>query len=80
MALGCLRSGCVGRGWYKTHIVEENYHLFGGTVKFTVSCEKKIAFPFYLRIPQWCEVFELTVDGQKSPKEKCGSVLCLEGE
>ncbi len=45
-------------------ITEETGYPFDGTVRFTFSVNKSVSFPFYLRIPEWCEKAELFINGR----------------
>lgn len=50
-------------------------------IKFTVSTDEKVDFPFYLRIPSWTEGAEVRVNGKKiSVKPVSGKYLCIERE
>jgi len=69
----------VGSG-VKAHIKEETNYPFDTAIKFEITCEEKVSFPFYLRIPQWCESFTLKINGTQIPVEKTGSILCIEHE
>ncbi len=44
-------------------ISEETGYPFDGTIRFTVTSEKPVRFPLYLRIPGWCENVTATING-----------------
>ena len=44
---------------------EETNYPFEEGIKFTVSTDEKVDFPFYLRIPSWTEGAEVRVNGKK---------------
>jgi DUF1680 family protein len=47
-------------------VKEETNYPFGGSIIFTVSTNSKspVAFPFHLRIPQWCKKATIKVNGK----------------
>ncbi|GAB4031400.1 beta-L-arabinofuranosidase domain-containing protein [Spirosoma gilvum] len=54
----------------KVTVQEETAYPFEETIKFTVNLEKgtsSVAFPFHLRIPQWCNKGIINVNGQGWP-------------
>lgn len=60
---------------------EETNYPFEEGIKFTVSTDEKVDFPFYLRIPSWTEGAEVRVNGKKiSVKPVSGKYLCIERE
>lgn len=44
-------------------IVQETDYPFSEQIKFTVSAEKAVQFPLYLRVPRWCRGAKVTVNG-----------------
>ena len=48
-------------------ITEETEYPFEGTVGFKVSTPAPVTFPLYLRIPRWCAVPVLKVNGKRVP-------------
>lgn len=62
----CAVTATVGDGT-RVRIVEETEYPFGETIRFTVSAEKPVRFPFFLRLPDWCEAPSIVVDGVKRP-------------
>ncbi|HEX2972279.1 MAG TPA: beta-L-arabinofuranosidase domain-containing protein [Tepidisphaeraceae bacterium] len=54
-------------------IAEETDYPFSDKIKLTIAkLEKPARFPLYLRIPDWCEAMELTMDGQTSTLRTTG--------
>jgi DUF1680 family protein len=43
---------------------EETSYPFEETVKFTLQTKKTVAFPFHLRIPEWCKKATIKINGQ----------------
>jgi len=43
---------------------EETDYPFDGTIRFTYRADKSLTFPFYLRIPGWCEQATVLIHGQ----------------
>ena len=53
----------VGNGTEIT-IAEETKYPFEQQIKFAISSIKPVRFPFYMRIPNWCENAEVSVNGK----------------
>jgi len=45
-------------------ITENTRYPFDETVTFTITTEKPVAFPLYLRVPSWCAKAELKLNGK----------------
>lgn len=45
-------------------IVEATNYPFAESISFTVSPTKSVAFPLYLRVPDWCATAKVTVNGK----------------
>jgi DUF1680 family protein len=43
---------------------EETHYPFEEAVKFTLQTKKAVAFPFHMRIPQWCTKATIKINGQ----------------
>ncbi|MEH3114476.1 beta-L-arabinofuranosidase domain-containing protein [Pedobacter terrae] len=43
---------------------EETNYPFDETVKFTLNTKKSVSFPFHLRIPAWCKMATVKVNGR----------------
>ncbi len=61
----CAVSAVVGDG-VPVRIVEETEYPFGERVAFTVSTEKPVEFPLWLRIPEWCAAPSIEVGDRKA--------------
>jgi hypothetical protein len=59
----CVTSAKVGIGT-KVRLTEETNYPFEESVRFTMNMEKKVTFPFYLRVPGWCKKASVTVNNQ----------------
>jgi len=44
-------------------ITEETDYPFGNTVKFTIGTSGSAKFPFYLRVPRWCDSAAVNING-----------------
>jgi hypothetical protein len=62
----CRVEARVGNG-ATIQITEETGYPFSDTVRFTVHCEKPVAFPLYFRIPAWAGRTQLTVANETVP-------------
>ena len=51
-------------------IIESTAYPFDETIKLTIISPKRVDFPLYLRIPQWCKNPTVTVDGKKQKVNK----------
>ncbi|MFR9592028.1 MAG: beta-L-arabinofuranosidase domain-containing protein [Rikenellaceae bacterium] len=45
-------------------IKEETSYPFSEDIKFTISTEKAVKFPFHLRVPMWCEGASFKINGE----------------
>jgi hypothetical protein len=48
-------------------ITEHTYYPFDGKVNFMVSTEGSVSFPFYFRIPAWCNGASVSINGKNIP-------------
>jgi hypothetical protein len=62
----CAVTAKVGHG-ETVNITEDTKYPFDGAVKLTMTMEKPVAFPLYLRIPGWCAKPALTVNKKQVP-------------
>jgi hypothetical protein len=46
-------------------IREETDYPFSGVIKLTVSADKSMTFPLYLRVPSWAAGFSLSINGEE---------------
>ena len=58
----------------------ETGYPFRSELDFTVSVEKALSFPLYLRIPAWAEGATLVVEGQRFPTLMPGSMIKVDRE
>jgi hypothetical protein len=45
-------------------IAEDTFYPFGDQIQLTVSCERPVAFPLYLRLPGWAKTVRIALNGQ----------------
>jgi len=45
-------------------IEQETHYPFDGTVRFTIKTPRPVAFPLYLRVPEWCATPRLAIGGR----------------
>ncbi|GAE84012.1 glycosyl hydrolase [Bacteroides reticulotermitis JCM 10512] len=70
----------VGNG-KEIRLHEETNYPFEETIKFTVSTDEKVTFPFYLRIPSWTDKAEIRVNGKKVRVQPvAGKYVCIDRE
>lgn len=73
-------SAKVGDGT-KVKIATETRYPFEETIQFTVSPERAVAFPLYLRIPAWCKASKVSINGKRvAVKADGGKYVRLERE
>ena len=66
----------------EVHFVEETNYPFEESVHFTLteSPQKKVEFPFHLRVPAWCKEATVLVNGEEYTKSDGGKVVVVERE
>ena len=64
----------VGEGTQVSFKEETNYP-FEESVKFTLTAEKKVSFPFHMRIPEWCKEGIITINGKEFQKAKGNQIV-----
>jgi len=70
----------VGDGT-SVRIIEETHYPFDDTIQFTFQSAKRVSFPFYLRLPAWCAVPRVSINGgDVEVSGQVGGFLCLERE
>lgn len=63
------------------HIAEETRYPFEESIRFKLSTDKPVTFPLYLRLPAWCAVPEVSVNGATMAiNAKAGKFVRLERE
>ena len=76
----CVTLAKVGDGT-KVNLTEETNYPFEESVRFTMKMEKKVSFPFYIRIPGWCKKATVTINNQLvNMKPSSGSYIRIERE
>jgi hypothetical protein len=56
----------VGNGT-QVKVTEHTYYPFNDKVNFTVNTASNVSFPFYLRVPAWCNGASVSVNGKNIP-------------
>ena len=59
----CVTSAKVSDGT-RVRLTETTNYPFEESVRFTMNMEKKVTFPFYLRVPGWCKKATVMVNNQ----------------
>jgi hypothetical protein len=54
---------------------EQTNYPFDEKIRFTCRCKKDLVFPFYLRIPEWCERAIIMLNGEIYLEEKGNQIL-----
>lgn len=63
----------------KVSIKQETQYPFDDQIKFIISTDKKVRFPLYLRIPEWCENPQVKINGKLIPlSSKDGTYIQLD--
>jgi hypothetical protein len=76
----CAVSAKVGDA-ASVKITEETDYPFRDEVKFTFETAKRAKFPFYLRVPRWCDSASVSINGKKvGPKTRPLEFIRLERE
>ena len=60
----CQATVKVGENGTSVRLKEETHYPFEEMIHFTVSTEQAVTFPFYLRLPSWCEKPVVKVNGK----------------
>jgi len=45
-------------------IIEKTYYPFDEKIEFNVSAAKKVEFPLYIRLPEWCDNPKVSINGE----------------
>lgn len=74
-------SAKVGGGGANVKIATETHYPFEETIRFTVTPERAVTFPLYLRIPAWCQAPQVSVNGKRiAVQAASGKYIRLERE
>jgi hypothetical protein len=46
-------------------VIEETNYPFEESINFTIKTNESVKFPFYLRIPSWCEKAQIKINGME---------------
>lgn len=65
----CSVKAKVGEKGISIHLKEETNYPFEESIRFTMDMPDKVKFPFYLRIPSWCENAKVLVNGSVAKME-----------
>ncbi len=66
----------VGKG-RKVTVLEETNYPFREDVKFTLTMDAPVAFPFHLRVPGWCSAATIEVNGKEIDYDVKNNVAIL---
>jgi hypothetical protein len=76
----CVTSAKVGNGT-TIRLTEETNYPYEESVRFKVNTDKKVVFPFYLRIPGWCKKASVKINHQEvKVTPTAGSYIRIERE
>lgn len=76
----CITSTKVGDGT-TIRLTEETNYPYEESVRFKVNTEKKVTFPFYLRVPGWCKKASVKINNQDvKVTPTAGSYICINRE
>lgn len=67
----------VGKANTAVTINEQTNYPFDGTIHFTISTKKEVAFPLHLRIPSWCNEAIISLNGKPLRKDKGDQVITI---
>jgi hypothetical protein len=69
----------VGKDNTAIEITQETNYPFSEEIKFRIQTNKKVSFPFYIRIPEWSNATQILVNGERVDSEiRQGSFYKLE--
>ena len=76
----CTTSARVGNGT-EVRLTEVTNYPFEEQVRFSMTMNQNVTFPFYLRVPGWCNEASLIINNQKiKVKPTPESYICVERE
>ena len=70
----------VGDAGTEVRIAQETKYPFGETVEFTISTNRPVKFPLYLRLPAWCHSPALVVAGKPTVMMARGGYFVVDRE
>jgi DUF1680 family protein len=65
-------------GGIEVQIQEETDYPFEDRVRFRMSTNETVRFPFYIRIPGWCREAAISINGEQSHQVDGGSMAVLD--
>ena len=71
-----VKAKVAGGEWVT--ITETTDYPFREKIKFTIQAESGIKFPFHLRIPQWCNSYNIRINGEIIHKEALENIVVLD--
>ena len=76
----CVTSAKVGDGT-TIRLTEDTNYPYEESVRFKFNTEKKVSFPFYLRVPGWCKKASVKINNQEiKVASTAGSYICINRE
>ncbi len=74
-------SAKVGKNKTEIEIEEETNYPFSETINFIINTERKVSFPFILRIPEWTDFPKIEINGEEINSEIApGTFFTIERE
>jgi hypothetical protein len=67
-------------GNVQVRISEKTNYPFEDRVRFSLSTDQPVSFPFHFRIPGWCKESEININGEPALKFPGGKMVVLEHE
>lgn len=64
----------------KVRIKEETNYPFEDRIRFRISTEETVQFPFHIRAPGWCKEAEISINGDQSKLFPGGNIVVLDHE
>ena len=68
----------VGVAGDKVTFTEETDYPFRDVVRFELSSEREVKFPFQLRIPGWCDQAQIRINDELQSEAKAGEIVTLD--
>ena len=64
----------------KVRISEETFYPFRDHITFNFAPERKVQFPFHIRIPLWCQKAVIKINGQEWKESQGGKIIIVNRE
>jgi hypothetical protein len=64
----------------EVQVQEETTYPFGDRVRFRLSTDESVRFPFHIRIPGWCQQAEIFINDDRGEKFPGGKMVVLDHE